>query len=94
MSNNEKTLQLNPINRTKLEEILKNNESINITILSGSPYKLLEQLKDVDTSEISIHTMNEAEISYSVKIGKGTIFLSNKYHYDKDTNTLSLYKNV
>ncbi len=92
MSINEKPLQLNPINRTKLEEILKNNESINITILSGSPYKLLEQLKDVDTNEISIHTMNEAEISYSVKIGKGTIFLSDKYHYDKDTNTLSLLK--
>jgi hypothetical protein len=47
MNIKEKTLQLNPINRTKLEEILKNNESINITILSGSPYKLLEQLKDV-----------------------------------------------
>ena len=92
MTIKEKTLQLYTINRTELEEILKDNESINITILSGSPYKLLEQLKDVDTSEISIHTMNEAEISYSVKIGKGTIFLSNKYHYDKDTNTLSLLK--
>ena len=94
MSNNEKTLQLNPINRTELEEILKDNESINITILSGSPYKLLEQLKDVDTSEISIHTMNEAEISYSVKIGKGTIFLTDKYHYDTETNTLFLYKKI
>ncbi len=92
MTIKEKTLQLNPINITKLEEILKYNESINITILSGSPYKLLEQLKDVDTSEVSIHPMNEADISYSVKIGKGTIFLSNKYHYDKDTNTLSLLK--
>ncbi len=92
MTIKEKTFQLYHINRTKIEEILKNNESINITILSGSPYKLLEQLKDIDTREISIHTMNEADISYSVKIGKGTIFLSDKYHYDEDTNTLSLLK--
>ncbi len=55
MAIKEKAFQLYHINRTKIEEILKNNESINITILSGSPYKLLEQLKDVDTSEISIH---------------------------------------
>ncbi len=92
MAIKEKTFQLYHINRTKIEEILKNNEKINVTILSGSPYRQLEQLKDIDTSKVSIHPMNEAEISYSVKIGKGTIFLSDKYHYDKDTNTLSLFK--
>ncbi len=94
MNIKEKTLQLNPFNRTKLEEILKNNENINITILSGSSYEVLEQLKDIDTSKVSIHPMNEAEMSYSVKIGEGTIFLIDKYHYDKDTNTLFLYKKI
>ncbi len=92
MTIKEKTLQLIHINRTKVEEILKNNENINITILLGSPYKQLKQLKDINTSEISIHPMNEAEISYSVKIGDGTIFLSDKYYYNKVTNTLFLLK--
>ena len=87
-------LQFSPIIRIKVEKILDKNEKINVTILSGSPYKLFKQLKDITTSEISMHLINQAELSYSVKIGKGTIFLSNKYHYDKDTNTLSLYKNV
>ena len=94
MNIKEKTLQLNPFNRTKLEEILKNNENINITILSGSSYEVLEQLKDVDTNEISIHPMNEAEMSYTVKIGESSIFLTDKYNYDEDTNTLFLYKKI
>ena len=29
--------------------------------------------------------MNEADISCSVKIGSGAVFLTDKYHYDKDT---------
>ncbi len=92
MTIKEKTLQLNPINRTKLEDILNSNENINITILSGSLYKQLEQLKDISTTELSIYPMNDTGINYSVKIGSGSIFLSDKYHYDKDTNTLFLFK--
>ncbi len=87
-------LQLSPIIRIKVEKILDKNEKINVTILSGSPYKLFKQLKDIATSEISMHPINQAELSYSVKIGDGTIFLSDKYYYDKNTNTLSLYKKV
>ncbi len=71
---------------------LKNNEKINVAILSGSPYRQLEQLKDIDTNEVSIHPMNEADISCSVKIGSGAVFLTDKYHYDKETKTLSLFK--
>jgi hypothetical protein len=88
----EKTLQLYSINKTKIEEILINNDNININILSGNPPILLEQLNDVDSSEISIYPMDALEMSYSFKIGNGNVFLSDKYHYDKDTNTLSLYK--
>jgi uncharacterized protein YaeQ len=36
--------------------------------------------------------MNEVEMNYTVKIGDGTVFLSDKYHYNNDTNTLSLFK--
>ncbi len=92
MTIKEKTFQLYHINRTKLESILNSNENININILSGNSHYPLEQLKDIDTSEVSIHPMNEADISCSVKIGSGTVFLTDKYHYDKDTNTLSLLK--
>ena len=92
MTRKEKTFQLYHINRTKIEEILKNNEKINVAILSGSPYRQLEQLKDIDTNEVSIHPMNEVDISCSVKIGSGAVFLTDKYHYDKDTKTLSLFK--
>ena len=92
MAIKEKTFQLYHINRTKLESILNSNENIHINILSGSSYEVLEQLKDVDTNEISIHPMNEAEMSFTVKIDESSIFLTDKYHYDKDTNTLSLLK--
>jgi hypothetical protein len=88
----EKTLQLYTINKTKIEEILTNDKNININILSGNPHIRLEQFKDIDTSEISIYPMDALDISCSVKIGSGTVFLSDKYHYDKDTNTLSLFK--
>jgi hypothetical protein len=92
MTIKEKTFQLYHINRTKLESILNSNESININILSGNSLIPLEQLRDIDTSEVSIHPMNDADISCSVKISSGTVFLTDKYHYDKGTNTLSLFK--
>ena len=92
MSINEKPLQLNPIIRRFIGEIFENNENINITVLLDNPYQIIKQHKDISTSEISIHPINQAELIYTVKIGDGTIFLCDKYNYDKDTNTLSLYK--
>ncbi len=92
MTIKEKTFKLYHINRAKLESILNSSENIHINILSGNSIYPLEQLKDIDTSEVSIHPMNEADISCSAKIGNGTVFLTDKYHYNKDTNTLSLLK--
>jgi hypothetical protein len=92
MTIKEKTFQLYSINKSKIEQLLINNENININIISGNSLIPLKRMKDVDTNEISIFPMDALEMSYSMKIGNGNVFLSDKYHYDKDTNTLSLYK--
>ena len=88
----DKPFKLYSINKTKIEDILLKNENINVNILSSNSYIPLERMRNIGTDEISIFPMDAVDLSYSIKICNGHVFLSDKYHYDKDTNTLSLFK--